>query len=71
MDSRWLEEVVPYAEEISIGAIGTNMIEENIRAFASGYVVTDKHRAIPVRRAYIAIGCAQVNRCLVGAMLTW
>lgn len=66
VESDWLKKIVPYANELRIGAIGSNVVEERTRAFASGYVVIDKQKMIPVRRAYIAICYAQANRCIVG-----
>lgn len=62
----WLRVLVSYANNLHIGAVGSNVLNEETSEFASGYVVVNKHKAIPVRYDYIAIGYSPTNRCIVG-----
>lgn len=62
----WLDTVVSYAMHDKIGAAGSNVLGSEAREYASGYVIADRHKAIPVRQGYIAMGEFPVNRSLVG-----
>lgn len=65
-DSDWLKVMVSYVNNQKIGAVGSNVLNEKTREFASGFIIVNKHKAIPVRYGYIAIGYSPVNRCIVG-----
>lgn len=65
-DPEWMKILTSYVDSGQFGAVGSNVLNEKTREFASGYVVVNKRKAIPVRNGYIAVGYSPVNRCIVG-----
>lgn len=67
-DADWLKVIVSYASNDKIGAVGSNMVNSYTGEFVSGYVIVNQHKIIPVKKWYIAMGDAPVNRCIVGCL---
>lgn len=66
VDCDWVRIMVSYANYEKLGAIGSNVINNLTGDFVSGFIISEKHKIIPVRKWYIAMGHAPVNRCVVG-----
>lgn len=64
-EPEWMSTLLSYVDQSQFGAVASNVLNRYTREFYSGYVVVSKHKAIPVRSGYIALGYAPTDRCIV------
>lgn len=66
VDANWMKTLISYANNKSIGVVGSRVFNSEFEEFSLGYAVVSPNKIIPIKQWYIAMRYAPINRYVVG-----